>query len=237
MLVVFVGVLFATVQMFGIVPKGFIPDTDNDSLNVQLQAAQGTSYYEMVGYTQRVADTGQAEPLCRRDDGQHRRRRWWRRNTARFNIQLTPRATRPLTAQQIAQQLGGRWGASRDSARSSTCRRPSRSAASGATAAINLNVQSLNNDELYTWAPRLEQAIAALPEVQDVSDNMELKSPRVNMIIDRDKAAAVGLNATQIENAVRRLRPEAGGDDLRRANASTACCWSSIRSIRSGPTR
>ena len=38
--------------------------------------------------------------------------------------------------------------------------------------------------------------------MQDVSDNMELKSPRINLVIDRDKAAAVGLNATQIENAL-----------------------------------
>src|SRR5262249_26384833 len=40
------------------------------------------------------------------------------------------------------------------------------------------------------------------PEVVDVSDNMELKSPRVNLVIDRDKAAVVGLSATDIENAL-----------------------------------
>ena len=33
-----------------IVPKGFIPDQDNDSLNINLRAAQGTSFYEMVDY-------------------------------------------------------------------------------------------------------------------------------------------------------------------------------------------
>ena len=48
MLGVFVAVLAATVAMFEIVPKGFIPDQDNDSLNVNVQAAQGTSYYDMV---------------------------------------------------------------------------------------------------------------------------------------------------------------------------------------------
>ena len=37
--------------MFEIVPKGFIPDQDNDSMNVNMQAAQGTSYYEMVRVT------------------------------------------------------------------------------------------------------------------------------------------------------------------------------------------
>ena len=44
MLVVFVAVLVATVEMYGIVPKGFIPDQDNDQMNVNIRAAQGTSF-------------------------------------------------------------------------------------------------------------------------------------------------------------------------------------------------
>ena len=51
MLVVFVAVIAATVRMYNLVPKGFIPDTDNDSLNVNIGTAQGTSFYEAVGYT------------------------------------------------------------------------------------------------------------------------------------------------------------------------------------------
>ena len=103
----------------------------------------------------------------------------------------------------------------------------------------NLMMQSLNTDELYAWAPQLERGDrASVPEVQDVSDDLEMRSPRVNLVIDRDKAAAVGLNATQIaERAVRRLRAEVVVDDLRRRRPSTACCSSSIRSIRSRPTR
>ena len=48
MLVVFVAVLAATVHMYSIVPKGFIPDQDNDSMNINMRAAQGTSFYEMA---------------------------------------------------------------------------------------------------------------------------------------------------------------------------------------------
>jgi multidrug efflux pump subunit AcrB len=43
MLLIFAGVLAATVRMFVIVPKGFIPDQDNDSMNINLRAAQGMS--------------------------------------------------------------------------------------------------------------------------------------------------------------------------------------------------
>src|SRR5262249_16747755 len=65
-----------------------------------------------------------------------------------------------------------------------------------------LMVQSLNTDELYTWTPRLMAAISQLPEVIDVSTNLESRSPRVDLVIDRDKSAAVGLTASTIANAL-----------------------------------
>jgi multidrug efflux pump subunit AcrB len=43
-LVLFFVVLAATTQMFRVVPKGFIPDQDDDSINIGLRAAQGTAY-------------------------------------------------------------------------------------------------------------------------------------------------------------------------------------------------
>src|SRR5206468_3825625 len=53
------------------------------------------------------------------------------------------------------------------------------------------------------WAQRLSNAMdAQIPEIQDVSNDLEIRSPKVNLIIDRDKSAAVGLNATQIENTL-----------------------------------
>jgi HAE1 family hydrophobic/amphiphilic exporter-1 len=41
-----------------------------------------------------------------------------------------------------------------------------------------------------------------VPEIQDVSTDMEMKSPRINLVINRDKAAVVGLNATTIQNSL-----------------------------------
>ncbi len=198
MLVVFAAVIAATVGMFGVVPKGFIPDTDNDSLNVNLQAAQGTSFYESVNYAQRVAEILRRNPYVDAVMVNVGGGPGGFGGAGNFNVQLTPRAARPLTAQQIAQQLRGPLG--RFPGFRATVNVPAALQIGGfrGNSNFNVNVQSLNYEELYTWAPRLEDAIAGIPEVQDVSDNMELKSPRVNMTIDRDKAAAAGLNATQI---------------------------------------
>src|ERR1043166_200587 len=56
MLVVFAAVLGATIRMAYVIPTGFIPDQDNDSIFVNLQAAQGTSYFDMAKWVQQVAD-------------------------------------------------------------------------------------------------------------------------------------------------------------------------------------
>ncbi len=201
MLGVFVGVLAATIQMYRVVPKGFIPDQDNDNMNINLRAAQGTSFYEMQDYTKRVAALIQKNPyvdtfFMTTGGG------FGSMNTARFNIQLLPRKQRPFTAAEIAQQI-----------RPQIMRFPGFRAfvmlptsiqigGHGGNASYQLTVQSANTEELYAWAGRVDDALSELPELQDVSNDMEMKSPRVDLIIDRDKAAAVGLNATNIEQTL-----------------------------------
>jgi len=202
MLGVFVAVLWATIHMYGVVPKGFIPDSDNDFLFINLRAAQGTSYYEMVDTTQRVADTVNRNPYIDAMMVQTGGGNAGGMNQSRMQIQLTPRATRPVSASQIAQQL--RQVINRYPQFRAGVNVPQSLQIGGfrGDSSYNLMVQSLNTEDLVTWTPRLMRAIQALPEVQDVNTNLESRSPRVDLVIDRDKAAAVGLNASTIANAL-----------------------------------
>src|SRR4051794_5280012 len=204
MLGVFVAVAAATVHMFNIIPTGFIPDQDNDSMFVNLQAQQGTSYYDMAKWTQQVADVVIRNKyvdsfLASVGGGPG----GGGSNNGRIMVQLLPRAQREQTAQQIAQQL-----------RPQLLRYPGFRGFVGLPPSLQIGgrmgnqnfsimMQSMNTDDLYKWAPALQQAIEAeVGEVQDVSNDLEMKSPRVNLVIDRDKAAAVGLNATTVQNAL-----------------------------------
>ena len=123
-------------------------------------------------------------------------------NTARLNIQLTPRRTRPLTAAQIAQQL--RPQLSRFPGFQAFVSLPPAIQIGGrmANSSYTLTVESADSANLFDWASRLEREIAKLPELQDVSDDMEVKSPRVDLVVDRDAAAAVGVNVSDIENTL-----------------------------------
>jgi hydrophobic/amphiphilic exporter-1 (mainly G- bacteria), HAE1 family len=205
MIIIFFAVAAATVHMFNIVPTGFIPDQDNDSMFVNLQAAQGTSFYDMSKWTQQVADivikNKYVDSFMASVGGPGGG--GGSANNGRIMVQLVPRRQRDKSAQEIAQQI-----------RPLLLRYPGFRGFVGLPPSLQIGgrmgnqnfsimMQSMDTTELYRWGPVLEQAVGAeVGEVQDVSTDMEMKSPRVDLVINRDKAAIVGLNATTIQNAL-----------------------------------
>ena len=63
-------------------------------------------------------------------------------------------------------------------------------------------LQSPNSDELYRYTPILEGKLRAMPGLQDVTSDLEIKNPQVDIDIDRDKASSLGVSAQQIEDAL-----------------------------------
>ncbi len=65
-----------------------------------------------------------------------------------------------------------------------------------------LTLQGPDRNELYVNADALQKKIAALPQLLDVTSDIQIKNPQLNVDIDRDKAAALGITAQQIEDAL-----------------------------------
>ncbi len=63
------------------------------------------------------------------------------------------------------------------------------------------SMQSPDREQLYAAAQKLTKALQGLPGLEDLTSDLEISSPQVNVDIDRDKAAALGVTANQIENA------------------------------------
>src|SRR5476651_2283263 len=201
MLVAFAGVFAATVAMFQVVPKGFIPDQDADWLMMNLRAAQGTAYDEMTKGALAVSEIIHNHPyvtavMVSAGGG------GGAMNTAREIIQLTPRAERPVSAAQVAQQL--RAQVSRFPGFQAFVIVPPTIQIGGRSGngSYTYTVQSIDPDKLYSWAATLEAEMSRLPQIQDVTDDMQMKSPRVDLVINRDKAAALHLDAAQLSNAL-----------------------------------
>src|ERR1700733_14445412 len=59
-----------------------------------------------------------------------------------------------------------------------------------------------NLADLRTWGQALEDRLKAAPGIVDVSSDQDHAGPQVNVVIDRDAAARLGVKTTDIDNAL-----------------------------------
>ncbi len=202
MLAVFAIVLSATAYLYVKVPKGFIPDQDNDQMYINTESLQGTSYYQMAEYQQRVADLVKDDPnvesLMSYVGGNFN----GGSNYGRFFVQLVPRRQRKLKADEVLQSLRGKLQGIPGMRVFLTLPPSIRIGGRMSKTAYDFTLQGPDTAELYRQAQSFERLAARLPGLQDVNSDLQIKTPRVNVEFDRDKAAALGLNTADIENAL-----------------------------------
>jgi HAE1 family hydrophobic/amphiphilic exporter-1 len=197
MAAVFFILIGATIYLFGAVSKGFMPDDDNDSMMVTLEAAQGTSYYKMVDYVTQVANIMRRDPnidsfMSNADTT----------NTPRFWVQLKPRKMRALSVTQVIAELRPKVSGFPGIKVFLVAPPSLRFGGHQTKSAYDFTLQGPDTAELYTQAQKLEREIAKLPGLVDVTTDLQVKNPQVNLEIDRDRAAALGLDANSIESAL-----------------------------------
>jgi hydrophobe/amphiphile efflux-1 (HAE1) family protein len=63
-------------------------------------------------------------------------------------------------------------------------------------------LQDTDTKQLFDFVPKLVEAIAKQPGFQDVTSDLLIATPQVNVKVDRDAASAVGVTAAQVEGAL-----------------------------------
>ncbi len=197
-------VLVGTVVMFVQVPKGFIPDQDTDQIYAVTEAAQGTSYYQMIDYQKAVADVFRNDPNVQAlmsTVGGTSASTLGGPNYGELVVHLKPRSERKELVNQIIEELRPKL-ANFPGMRVYLQNPPTIRIGGQVTKSLyQFSMQSPDKQELYAGAEKLEKQVERLPGVQDVTSDLAILAPQVNVTIDRDKAAALQVNADQIENA------------------------------------
>jgi hydrophobic/amphiphilic exporter-1 (mainly G- bacteria), HAE1 family len=203
MAAVFVAVLGATVYLYVKVPKGFIPDTDNDTISVNAEAVQGTSFYQMSTYVARVsrilAQDPNVETFMSSVGGNFGS---GGSNSSRMFVQLVPRRQRALTSTQVAEKLRPKVAGIPGIRSFITVPPAIRIGGRMSKSSYEFTMQAPDTGTLYREAQKFERVVARLPGLQDVTSDLQIKTPRINLEINRDKAAALGVSVMQIENAL-----------------------------------
>jgi HAE1 family hydrophobic/amphiphilic exporter-1 len=197
-------VLIGTVYLFQRIPKGFIPDQDTDQLSIITEASQGTSYYQMVEYQKEVAEIVRKNPNIEAfvsSVGGASSNQLGGPNYGQLVVRLKPRNQRTELVDKVIADL--RPQVENLPGMKVYLQNPPTVRIGGQVtkSLYQFSLQSPDKQQLYATAAALEKAIAALPGVEDVASNVAINSPQVNVDISRDKAAAMQVNASQIENA------------------------------------
>ena len=63
-------------------------------------------------------------------------------------------------------------------------------------------LQSPDTTQLYQDAPKLESALRVLPELQDITSDLQVRNPQLTVEVDHDRAYALGLTPLQVSDAL-----------------------------------
>ncbi|MBV8139065.1 MAG: efflux RND transporter permease subunit [Deltaproteobacteria bacterium] len=201
---VFSGIiLLATLLLFYLIPKGFLPSEDNEELIIFTQAAQGISFDSMVKHQLAEVTLLKNNPNIRRFfAGVGVGGPGGSTNTGILFLHLKPRSERELSADQLI----AKWRPLVNSVpglRAFLSNPPPIQLGAQFTRSMyQMTLQSPDTASLYKYAPILEAKMRELKDLRGVNSDLQVENPQVTVDIDRDKAHVLGVSAQSIEDAL-----------------------------------
>lgn len=200
---VFLLILIATGYLFVKIPKGFLPSEDTGAIFSFTEAQEGISFDDMVRHQQSLASIIGKDPNVEgymsfvgpsgvSPAG----------NTGIIFLQLKPRTVRRLTPEEIIEEMRPKLVSVPGIRIFMQNLPPIRIGGSLTKSQYQFILQSPDSALLYRTAPAFEAEVRKLPGLQDVTTNLLVKNPQINVTIDRDQASALGVTAEQIEDAL-----------------------------------
>ena len=199
-MVVTLLITLLTVWLFRVIPMGFLPSEDTGRLNASIETAQGTSFAEMKRYQEEVAAIIAKDPniegfMSSIGGGRGS-------NTGSFFMRLKPRNERTLSADEIIQELRPKL-AKVTGVRVFLKNIPSiQIGGTSSKSQYQFTLQGQDTEELYRSATDFETELREIPELQDVTSDLQISNPQLHVELNRDKIAALGLSVLQVEDAL-----------------------------------
>jgi HAE1 family hydrophobic/amphiphilic exporter-1 len=196
-------ILVITIFLFMTFSYGFLPSEDIGQIFGLTEAAQGISFESMKKHQSDVAEVirqdsnvGSISSTAGAGGPQATG------NVGRVMIALKPRSERKLNADEVIQELRPKLANIPGIQTFLQNPPPINIGGMMTKAQYQFTLQSPEVRELYQYTPVLEAKLRELPELQDVTSDLLIKNPQVNIEIDRDKASALRVTADQIEESL-----------------------------------
>src|SRR4030095_2580277 len=193
--------------LFLIVPKGFLPSEDQDRFQISIEGMQGIGFDEMLRHQMEVADIVAKDPdiigFSKNVGSGGGGGGGGQLNQGRMGIDLKPKKERTRSVDQIIAELRPQV-AKVPGVRVFMINQPpiNLGGQQGARSVYQFTLQDTDTEELYRAAPLMEAKLKEIPGVEDVSSDLRLNNPTIQVDIDRDRVSSLGLTVNQVETAL-----------------------------------
>jgi multidrug efflux pump len=202
-LLVILLTLGVNVYLYVKIPKGFFPQQDTGRLNGAVVGEQHISYQALVEKAKWFEEQVRNDPdvetvmmVAGTSGG------GFGGNSAGINVQLKPVGVRKSTSDQVIarlrRQTAGMPGAIMFLQNSQDVRIGGRQG----NAQYQYTLQGPDFQSLAEWGPKVLQRLSALPQIADVSSDLQNSGLSSSVIIDRDTASRLGLTAQAVDSAL-----------------------------------
>jgi HAE1 family hydrophobic/amphiphilic exporter-1 len=202
-LVVFLATMAAAVGLYATVSTGFFPQQDTGFLSGVVITAQDASFGKLAGKIEDVAGVLKEDPDVAAIGffaGQGGA------NQSNINISLKPRDSgRAATADQIIARLRPKLAQLVGVQTFLQANQDINVGGRAGRAQYQYTLSDADLGELNAWAPKLEAALQAMPQIKDVSSDQQSHAGAVNLAIDRDAESRFGIAPADVDNAVYNL--------------------------------
>ncbi len=197
-------ILIVTAWLFVVVPKGFIPRQDTGQITGTTRADEGIAFDDLVAKQLQLTDIVRKNPNVAAvlssagqagggvSGG----------NVGRLVIRLVPKSQRSLSADEVIQELGKQTRGVEGMKLFLQNPPAINIGAQQTNAEFQLVVLGSDTDVLYRAAGDLERLLRGEKILLDVNSNLELRNPEIQIDIQRDRAAALGITPQQIQSTL-----------------------------------
>lgn len=195
-------ILIATMFLFVVVPKGFIPDEDTNQVLTFTKAGEDVSFQRMRELQLQVNQVLLDNPAVFSFVSAIGSVPGVPANSGIIFGQLLPRDEREVSAFQVVQELRMAFG--NISGIEAFPQIPPTIPLTGTltTGAYQYTLLGLDRNLLYETAGRVEAEIRKIPFLVDVSSDLQIATPRIFVRVDRDRASSFDLTMLEIEEAL-----------------------------------
>ena len=193
------AILVATGVLFWAVPKGFLPSEDNAQIGGTTETVEGTSFDELVRHQLQVMAVLQQDPNV---EGTMSFLGGGTINQGRIFMQLKPRSQRRMSVDELIRYLNAKLAGIPGIQVFLQNPPPIQIGGRRTKSLYQYTLQSPDRRALEDNATRLVAELRKLPDLLNVTSDLQVSNPQATVIINRDRAGALGVTAQQVEEAL-----------------------------------